>query len=557
MTRIRHCSARHAVSLFAGACLLAIATSFGAWAADTDVSVDKPTSMRISSSQYRRTIANTFGSSINITARFEAETRENGLLAIGALSNSVSEDGFERYHEIAKDVAAQVVDRRHRNVLIPCKPKSTTAGDEACARKFLGTTGRLLFRRPLKKNELQALVAVSKDTANKKKDFYAGISTSLVNLLISPDFLFRYRTLEPDPARPGHYRLDGYSKATILSSFLWNSNPDDLLLKAAEDGSLQADKGLTKQVDRMISSPEIESGVRAFFSDMLGLDQFDILSKDAKFFPRFTPSAKRDAPEQTLRTIVDHLVHRQGDYRDLFTIRRTFMTRALAALYGVPLLEVTDNARPMRWLPYTYPEGDPRAGILSQASFVALHSGAGRTSPTIRGKNFRLNILCQNVPPPPPDIDFSLLQDITNPKFKTVRDRLEAHRTNPTCAGCHRLMDPMGLAFENFDSSGGFRVTENGVPIDTSGEWNGVKFSGPVELTKALHDDPAVTACAARKVFAFASGAMPPVSTAQWKAVQEKFASSNYNFLRLMREIAVSNLLYSVPETRVSALERK
>jgi len=550
-------SARHATYLAIGIALIGAAISVRALAADTDVSADKPTSMRISSSQYRRTISDIFGSSIVITARFESETRENGLLAIGALNNSVSEDGFERYDEIAKDVAAQVIDKNHRNILIPCKPKSATASDDVCAGKFLSTTGRLLYRRPLKKEEIQTLVGVSKDTADKKKDFYAGISTSLVDLLISPDFLFRYRTLESDPAHPGRTRLDGYSKATILSSFLWNSNPDDLLLKAAESGSLQTDKGLAKQVDRMITSPEIASGVRAFFSDMLGLDQFDILSKDAKFFPRFTPDAKRDAPEQTLRTIVDHVVNRQGDYRDLFTTRRTFLTRALAALYGVPLVDATDNARPMRWLPYTYPDGDPRAGILSQASFVALYSGAGRTSPTVRGKNFRLNILCQVVPPPPPNIDFSLIQDISNPKFKTVRDRLTAHRTNPTCAGCHRLMDPVGLAFENFDSSGGFRTTENGAPIDTSGEWNGVKFSGPVELTKALHDDPAVTACVARKVFAFASGTMPPTNTAPWKDVQAKFASSNYNFLRLMREIAVSDLLYAVPETRLSALERK
>jgi hypothetical protein len=554
---MRPLSARHVVHLAIGVCLMGIALSVRAQAADTDVAADTPSSMRISASQYRRTISNVFGSSIVITARFETEIRENGLLAIGALNNSVSEDGFERYNEIAKDVAAQVVDKKHRDILIPCKPKSETASDDACTRKFLSATGRLLYRRPLKAGEINSLAAISKDTANKKKDFYAGISTSLVDLLISPDFLFRYRMLEPDPAHPGRYRLDGYSKATILSSFLWDANPDDLLLKAAENGSLQTDEGLARQVDRMVTSPEIASGVRAFFSDMLGLDQFDVLSKDAKFFPRFTPAAKRDAPEQTLRTIVDHVINRQGDYRDLFTTRHTFLTRALAALYGVPLVETTDNARPMRWLPYVYPEGDPRAGILSQASFVALYSGAGRTSPTIRGKNFRLNILCQIVPPPPPNIDFSLIQDISNPKFKTVRDRLEAHRTNPTCAGCHRLMDPVGLAFENFDSSGGYRTMENGTLIDTSGEWNGVKFSGPLELTKALHDDPAVTACVARKVFAFASGAMPPVNAPQWKDVQAKFAGSKYNFLRLMREIAVSDLLYAVPATRVSALERK
>lgn len=557
MNSMRHLSARYAVYLTLGICLLGAGISVRALAADTDVAADKPTSMRISSTQYRRTISDIFGSSIIITARFEAETRENGLLAIGALNNSVSEDGFERYSEIAKDVAAQVTDKNHRNVLIPCKPKSATASDDACAGKFLSATGRLLYRRPLKKEEVRALVGVARDSADKKKDFYAGISISLADLLISPDFLFRYRKLEADPAHPGRSRLDGYSKATILSSFLWNANPDDLLLKAAENGSLQTEKGLAKQVDRMIASPEIASGVRTFFSDMLGLDQFDVLSKDAKFFPRFTPAAKRDAPEQTLRTIVDHVINRQGDYRDLFTTRHTFLTRALAALYGVPLVETTDNARPMRWLPYTYADGDPRAGILSQASFVALYSGAGRTSPTVRGKNFRLNILCQVVPPPPPNIDFSALEDISNPKFKTVRDRLTAHRNNPTCAGCHRLMDPVGLAFENFDSSGGFRTMENGAPIDTSGEWNGVKFFGPVELTRALHDDPAVTSCVARKAFAFASGAMPPVNTTQWKDVQAKFAGSNYNFLRLMREIAVSELLYAVPETRVSALERK
>lgn len=557
MNGIRHLSARHVAYLAIAIGLAGAAISVRALAADTVVAADKPTSMRISSSQYRRTISDIFGPSIVITARFETETRENGLLAIGALNNSVSEDGFERYHEIAKDVATQVTDKKHRNVLIPCAPKSATASDDACVRKFLSAAGRLLYRRPLQKAEIQALVGVSKSAADTKRDFYAGISAGLVDLLISPDFLFRYRTLEPDPSRPGRFRLDGYSKAAILSGFLWNSNPDDLLLKAAEDGSLHTETGLARQVDRMIASPEITSGVRAFFSDMLGLDKFDVLSKDAKFFPRFTPAAKRDAPEQTLRTIVDHVVHRQGDYRELFTTRRTFMTRALAAMYGVPLVETTDNARPMRWLPYTFPDGDPRAGILSQASFVALHSGAGRTSPTDRGKSFRMNFLCQAVPPPPPDIDFTLIQDITNPKFKTVRDRLEAHRSNPTCAGCHRLTDPMGLAFENFDAAGGFRTTENGARIDTSGEWNGVKFSGPVELTKALHADPAITSCAARKVFAFASGAMPPVNTAQWKDVQSKFATSNYNFLRLMREVAVSDLLYAVPETRVSALGRK
>jgi hypothetical protein len=226
-------------------------------------------------------------------------------------------------------------------------------------------------------------------------------------------------------------------------------------------------------------------------------------------------------------------------------------------LYGVPLVEATDNAQPMHWLPYTYPDGDPRAGLLAQASFVALNSPAGRTSPTVRGKALRLNFLCQTVPPPPANVDFTFLQDTTNPKYRTVRDRLTAHRSNPICAGCHRLTDPVGLALENFDSSGAFRTTENGAPIDTSGEWNGVKFSGPVGLAKALHDDPGITSCVAKKTFAFSAGYMPPTNDPQWTAIQKEFADSHYNFLRLLREIALSDLLYSVPTTRVSLLDSK
>lgn len=515
--------------------------------ADDIAALAKPTSLRISQSQYRQTIADVFGASIMINARFEPETRSEGMLAIGALNVSFSDAAIERYDELARSVAAQVVDEAHRNALIPCKPQSATGRDDTCARTFLAPTGRLLFRRKLTEEEIQNLVAVAGDTAARTNDFYAGLSMSLADMMISPDFLFRYKTLEADPAHPGQERLDGYAKATVLSFFLWNSTPDDLLLKAAESGALHTKAGLAKQVERMISSPAVEGGVRAFFSDMLGFDQFEILSKDPKFFPQFTHKAKADAPEQTLRTIVDHLIARQGDYRDLFKTRNTFLTRSLAALYGVPLVEVTDNAQPMKWQPYTFPEGDPRAGLLAQASFVALFSPAGRTSPTARGKALRENLLCQIVPPPPANVDFTVVQDTESPIYKTARDRLTAHRNNPVCAGCHRITDPVGLALENFDSSGVFRMTENGAPIDTSGDWNGVKFAGPVGLAKLLHDEPAITSCVAKKAFAFGTGYMPKNDDPQWIAIQSKFADSHYNFVRLLREIALSDLLYSLP----------
>lgn len=223
------------------------------------------------------------------------------------------------------------------------------------------------------------------------------------------------------------------------------------------------------------------------------------------------------------------------------------MTRSLAALYKVPLVEKTDNGQPQHWLPYSYQPGDPRAGILAQASFVALHSPGGRSSPTDRGKALRENILCQVVPPPPGNVDFKFIQDTSSPTHKTARDRLTAHATEAMCTGCHKVTDPIGLALENFDSSGSYRTSENGADIDTSGDLSGVKFDGPAGLFRVLHDNPAVTACVAKRTFAFGAGRNPQVSDPQWKAVEESFKNSKYNFVTLLREIALSDLYYAVP----------
>jgi hypothetical protein len=538
---------------FAYPCVVSVALGWAGVALPAAAETSSPAPLRISPSQYRQTIADVFGLSIAINGRFEPEIRDDGLLAIGESRASFSDAGVERYDELARGVAAQVVDQRHRDVLLPCKPQSAADADAACARAFFTASGRLLFRRPLAQDEIQGFVDVADKAAASKHDFYAGISAGLAVMLVSPEFLFRFRDTEPDPTQPGRERLTGYAKATVLSFFLWNSSPDAALLKAAEKGELHTKEGLRRQVDRMVSSPALKGGVRAFFSDMLGFDQFEILSKDPKFFPDFTLKVKADAEEQTLLTIVDHLITRQGDYRDLLTTPHTFLTRSLASLYGVPLMDTADNGQPMHWQPYTYADGDPRAGLLAQASFVALFSPAGRTSPTGRGKALREHLLCQVVPPPPANVDFSLVQNASNPVYKTARDRLTAHRSNPVCAGCHRITDPIGLALENFDSSGGYRTTENGVPIDTSGDLNGIKFSGPVGLAKALHDDPAVTSCVANKAYAFAAGHLPASNDPEWTAIQKKFADSHYNFIELVRQIAMSDLLYSVPAPQTAA----
>jgi hypothetical protein len=504
-------------------------------------------SRRLRPDQYRRVIADVFGPTIKIGGRFEPDLREGGLFAVGAGRVGVTATGMEQYDAMAQDIAAQVVSEEHRATLIPCAPRSATAPDDTCAAKFFASAGPLLYRRPLTSGENAAAVMLAHATSESLADFYAGLATSLAGMLESPQFLFRAELTEPDPGKPGAYRLEAYSKASQLSFFLWNAGPDRKLMAAAQSGKLDTASGLAAEVDRMMGSPRLESGLRAFFADMLQFDLFDSLAKDAKIFPKWTFKVAEDAQEQTLRTIVDVLLTQRGDYRDLFTTRATFLTPLLGSIYGVPLPQASPH-----WQPYEFPASDPRAGIQSQASFVALHSHEGLSSPTLRGKALREVLLCEPIPAPPANVNFAVAQDTHNPNFKTMRDRLTAHRTDPTCAGCHKLMDPVGLALENFDSDAGFRAAENGQPIDASGELDGEAFTGAAGLGRAIHDNPATGACLARRLYSFATGRAPARRDIAWiRSLEQGFAVDGYRVPELMRRIATSENFYRVapPDT--------
>jgi len=496
---------------------------------------------RLTEPEYRQIIADVFGTTIKVPGRFQPDTRDNGLIAVGTSRESVAGTGFEEYDLTARGIAAQVVDEAHRDTLIPCKPAKATERDDACATQFVTRTGRLLFRRPLTKDELANIVNDAGDSTAKLGNFYSGIESSIVGMLDSSQFLFRQEASIPDADNAGQRKLDPYSKASRLSFFLWDTTPDLDLLDAADKGELDSDAGVAKQVDRMVKSPRLASGVRAFFTDMLGFDGFAALQKDPQIYPKYGSAVAVDAQEQTLRTLADVLVTQNGDYRDIFTTRRTYLTRLLGSVYAVPVKVSTG------WEAHDYPEGDPRAGILTEVSFVSLHSHPGRSSPTIRGKALREIFLCQKVPDPPGNVNFALVQDTKNPAFHTARARLGAHINQPTCAGCHKIMDPVGLAMENFDSAGGFRSTENDSPIETAGEIDGTKFSDVNGFKKAIHDHPAVPTCLVNRIYSFGTGRPATKDEAEWLNYQVKqFAASGYKVPELMRRIAGSKAFYRV-----------
>jgi hypothetical protein len=423
-----------------------------------------------------------------------------------------------------------------------------TAADNACAGRFVSLVGRLLFRRPLSAAEQQRFVGQAEAAATRLKDFYAGLAVTLEGLLIAPETLFIVDRSEPDPQHPGRRRLDPYSLASRMSFFLWNAAPDDQLLKWAQHGELRTAQGQARAVDYMLSSPRLETGVRAFFDDMLGFDDFAVLAKDPSIYPAFIADTVGDAREQTLRMIVDQLITKDGDYRDLYTTRDTFLSPALAPLYGV--------AAPPGWTPYRVPADSPRVGMLTQIAFLAGHAHPGRSSATLRGKALRELLLCQKVPRPPPNVDFSLIED---PKstLHTARERLAAHRANPVCAGCHKLTDPIGLALENFDGAGQYRATERGAPIDASGNLDGKNFDDAVGLAQALHDNPALPTCLVSRAYGYAVGQAPTGDAARVVPYfGAQFAQQGYKLPGLLRTIALSNAFTTVATPAPAALAR-
>ena len=494
--------------------------------------------------QYVNTITQVFGADISesVLPPIPPMERTGGLLASGAAFVGVTSDQISQIQLAAATVAQKVVNEEHRDFLIPCSPESALAADPVCAGLFLAEAGRLLLRGSMDETRLAQLVDVASYAAEQTEDFYDGLALALEAILISPEFVFIVDSVEPDPERPAQQRLDSYSLASRLSFFLWNAAPDDALLQAAENGELHTPEGLAQSVDRLLASTRLEEGMRTFFDDMLAFDEFNSLAKDPLVYPMVTGTTLEHAREQTLRTIIDHLLVDEADYRDLFTTRKTFMSMPLAALYG--------TATGDGWTAYEFDDDSPRVGLLTHVSFLAANSHAVRSSPTLRGKALRERFLCQKVPDPPPDVDFSTLEE--NEHATTARERLDAHNSNPSCAGCHLITDPMGLTLENFDGAGIFRGIENGAELDITGELDGIFYDDVDGLATAMRNHPKLSACLVNRLYAYGTGG--PVSLRydrdSLKWLENRFVDKNYQLPELLRELALSQGFSSVRSTQ-------
>lgn len=336
---------------------------------------------------------------------------------------------------------------------------------------------------------------------------------------------------ETDPQDATRRRYDNYEMASRLSYFFWNSTPDDALLDAAERGELTGAQGLRTQAARLAQAPRAREALTAFFVELLGLDGLDTLSKDATLFPRMTPTLATAMREETIRAIDEVTFERDADLREIFDSRTTFVNTELAALYGLPAPTAAGFSR------VELPTGIPRRGILGHASFLALHSHAERSSPTLRGKFIRETLMCQGLPEAPP-----VIPELPGTEGLTLRQRLEQHRTDMYCASCHRLMDPMGLGLENFDAIGAYRATDQGQPIDPSGDVDGVAFNDAASLGTLLRNHEDTASCLALTLYRYATGHLETRGERRsTDSVLTAFTAAGHRFRALAVEIATSD----------------
>jgi hypothetical protein len=496
---------------------------------------------RLTRAQYANALHDLLGAGVVVPTALEPDVDAAGFATVGGSVGSVSRRGVEQYETAAIKVAEQaMMPGPARDALVGCAPGG--AVDAACARSFLGAFGRRAWRRPLAAEELDRVAGVATGAAMTLGDFHAGLGYGVAAILESPNFLYRVELGAPDPAIPGMRRYTGHELASRLAFFLWNTTPDDALLDAADQGALDDDAGLAREVDRLLASPRARDAVKNFFLERFGLARLDDLSKDSIVFPAMSADLGPAAREETLRLVEQLLLVEDGDYRDLFTTRRTFVDRKLASLYGVPAPSLDSFGE------VELPKGGMRRGLLGHASLLALYAHPTSSSATLRGKFVRKALLCATIPNPPANVNTAL----PDPKHAgpTLRDRLTVHESQSFCASCHKAMDLIGLGLENFDGLGQVRRTENGATIDASGDLDGAHFNGPVELGAAVSAHPDLGSCLARHLLRYASAAPEtPGEDAEIKRLAYQFADQGYRLSFLLRAVALSPAFRTATES--------
>lgn len=371
-----------------------------------------------------------------------------------------------------------------RKFIFSCRP---TAPEEErpCARQIVDRLAERAYRRDVTEQDIESLMGFY-DRGAANDGFEGGIRLALQAILASPHFIFRMEEA-PEDVEPGEiYEVSDADLASRLSFFLWGSPPDQELIDLAGEGDLSEEDELERQVERMLEDPRAEALASRFAAQWLRLQDLEKIRPDALSYPYFDETLA-DAMHRETELLFDHIREEDRPVTDLLTADYTFVNERLARHYGIPGVLGNDFRK------VEYPT-DRRRGILGHGSILTLTSHAGRTSPVLRGKWVMEVLLGSPPPPPPPNVpELEETEGAADGRFLTVREQMEMHRANPACASCHNVIDPIGLAFENFDVDGSWRNRDRGSPIDPASElYDGTPINGVGDLREAILDRPEV-----------------------------------------------------------------
>jgi hypothetical protein len=423
-------------------------------------------------------------------------------------------------------------DTPSRRRIFICQP--AVAGEErACAAEILTNLARRAYRRPVADGDIESLMSLY-EQGRAKGSFEAGIEMALRRILADPEFVFRFERPPAEVPRDGVYALNDIELASRLSFFLWSSIPDDELLAVASRGELSDPEVLRHQTLRMLADPKAQSLATNFAGQWLFLRNVQNASPDRTEFPNLDDNLRQAFVRET-ELLFESVVNEDRSVLTLLDADYTFVNERLAKHYGIPQIYGPDFRR----VPVP---NDDRRGVLGHGSLLLVTSNTNRTSPVIRGAWILENIVGSQPPIPPPNVP-AFEESVFGVAPRTVRERLEQHRRNPACAGCHNIMDPIGLALENFDAVGRWRTTDAGSPIDATGQLvDGTELDGPSSLREALLRRPdVVVGTMLEKLLMYAIGReityadMPVV-----RAILRQAESDAYRFSALVLAIVQS-----------------
>ena len=450
-----------------------------------------PSPMRLlSREQYLNTIHDLVGDVADLASLFD----QNGdPSSFGLVQPDVSQVELERFQQAADLVAAAVVaDKARLSALVPC---SAGTSQRDCAKSFVESFGARAYRAPLgDATDIDRHLALYDVGAKTSHDH--GIEMVLRGMLQAPRFLYRVELGTTEQIGPKAVKLSGYEVAARLSYTIWNTAPDATLIDAARSGALSTADGVTRELERLLADPRGSNVVRRFLENFVHLADVGNVLKDEPLFPEWQNAALRSAMRDQARSFFDQVLNVEGGRLDaLLTTKTVFVNQALAPYYGVTAGSAFQRIQV---------GGGKAAGLLTLPAFLTLLAKPDESSPIYRGKFVRESLLCQQLPAPPPNVPRP--PEVT-PGVST-RERLREHEVNTACSSCHKLMDPIGFGFEQYDAIGRYRTSDGGKAIDASGEVVRTRdmdgaFSGVSELAQKLAASAEVRECMARQWFRF------------------------------------------------------